>query len=104
MTMETVRYDRREVMSYVTSVGLGSTLLPGILWAKVAADENLVLTASTIADAEEVAGLKFDPEEREMMVDGLKLQTHRIAALHKIPLDNSVAPAIMFNPLPPGKA
>ena len=102
--METARYDRREFMSYFTSVGLGSTLLPGILSANVAADENLEITASTIADAEEVAGLKFDPEEREMMVDGLKLQTQRIAALHKIALDNSVAPAIVFNPLPPGKA
>jgi Asp-tRNA(Asn)/Glu-tRNA(Gln) amidotransferase A subunit family amidase len=101
--MEKTGYDRREFMSYFTTVGLGSTLLPGILWAKVAADETLEITASTIAEAEEVAGLKFDPEEREMMVDGLKLQTQRIAALHKIPLDNSVPPAVVFNPLPPGK-
>ena len=101
--MEATRYDRREFMGYFTSVGLGSTLLPGVLWAKVAADEALEITASTIADAEEVAGLKFEPEEREMMVDGLKLQTRRIAALHKIPLDNSVSPSIVFNPLPPGK-
>jgi Asp-tRNA(Asn)/Glu-tRNA(Gln) amidotransferase A subunit family amidase len=103
MTVETARYDRREFMSYFASVGLGSTLLPGVLWAKVAAGEALEITASTIADAEEVAGLKFDPEEREMMVDGLKLQTQRIAALHKISLDNSVSPAVVFNPLPPGK-
>src|SRR5687767_3065427 len=103
MSMERARYDRREFMGYFTSIGLGSTLMPGILWAKVAADEKLEITASTIADAEEVAGLKFDPEEREMMVDGLKLQTQRIAALHKIPLDNSVSPAVVFNPLPPGK-
>src|SRR5687767_10383626 len=103
MSMERARYDRREFMGYFTSIGLGSTLMPGILWAKVAADEKLEITASTIADAEEVAGLKFDPEEREMMVDGLKLQTQRIAALHKIHLDNSVSPAVVFNPLPSGK-
>ncbi len=101
--MEAIRYDRREFMSYFTSVGLGSTLLPGVLWAKVATDGALEITAATIADAEEVAGIKLEPEEREMMVDGLRLQTQRIAALHKIPLDNSVSPAIVFNPLPPGK-
>ncbi len=101
--MDKARYDRREFMGYFASIGLGSTLLPGVLWAKVAADDTLEITASTIADAEEVAGLKFDPEEREMMVDGLKLQTQRIAALHKIHLDNSVSPAVVFNPLPPGK-
>jgi len=102
--MEATRYDRREFMGYFTSVGLGSTLLPGVLWAKVAADTALEITAATIADAEEVAGIKLEPEEREMMVDGLRLQTQRVAALHKIPLDNSVSPAIVFNPLPPGKA
>ncbi|HEX6161213.1 MAG TPA: amidase, partial [Thermoanaerobaculia bacterium] len=61
------------------------------------------ITATTIAQAEEVAGLRFEPEEREMMVDGLRLQAQRIAALHQIPLDNAVSPAVVFNPLPPGK-
>ena len=53
--------------------------------------------------AEEVAGVHFDPTERELMLDGLKQQEQRIEALHKIPLDNSVGPAIVFDPLPPGK-
>lgn len=88
-------------MGYFTSVGLGSTLLPGVLWAKVAA--GVEITAATIADAEEVAGVRFEPEEREMMVEGLRLQAQRIAALHQIPLYNSVSPAIVFNPLPAGK-
>jgi Asp-tRNA(Asn)/Glu-tRNA(Gln) amidotransferase A subunit family amidase len=96
-----VGYDRREFLSYFSSIGLGGTLLPGVLWAKVAAGEEI--TPATVADAEEVAGVQFEPEEREMMIDGLKLQTQRIAALHKIPLDNSVAPALIFNPLPVGK-
>jgi len=99
--LEKTRYDRREFMGYFTSVGLGSTLLPGVLWAKVAA--GVEITAATIADAEEVAGVRFEPEEREMMVEGLRLQAQRIAALHQIPLDNSVSPAIVFNPLPAGK-
>jgi Asp-tRNA(Asn)/Glu-tRNA(Gln) amidotransferase A subunit family amidase len=38
-----------------------------------------------------------------MMLDGLKQQEQRIEALHKIPLDNSVSPAIVFDPVPPGK-
>jgi len=99
--LEKTRYDRREFMGYFTSVGLGSTLLPGVLWAKVAA--GVEITAATIADAEEVAGVRFEPEEREMMVEGLRLQAQRIAALHQIPLYNSVSPAIVFNPLPAGK-
>jgi Asp-tRNA(Asn)/Glu-tRNA(Gln) amidotransferase A subunit family amidase len=88
-------------MTYFSGVGLTSTLFPGVLWAKLAAGADI--TVDTIASAEEVAGLHFDPQERELMLDGLKQQEQRIEALHKIPLDNSVGPAIKFDPLPPGK-
>jgi Asp-tRNA(Asn)/Glu-tRNA(Gln) amidotransferase A subunit family amidase len=71
-----------------------------VLWAKVAAGEEI--TVETIASAEEVAGLRFDQAERELMLDGLKQQEQRIEALHKIPLANSVSPAIVFDPVPPG--
>ena len=93
--------DRRRFMSYFAGLGLTSTLFPGVLWARVANGEDI--TVDTIASAEEVAGVHFDQAERELMLDGLKQQEQRIEALHKIPLDNSVSPAIVFDPLPPGK-
>ncbi len=91
-------YDRRSFMGYFASIGLGSTLLPGVLWAKAANGEEI--NSAAIACAEEIAGLKFDDAERDMMLDGLKLQEARLEALHKIPLNNSVVPAIIFNPRP----
>ena len=91
---------RRAFTAYFSTIGLGSTLLPGILWAKVAAGEEI--TASTIAAAEDLAGLKFDEAERAMMLEGLKTQEQRLEALHKIPLENSIPPALVFNPLPAG--
>jgi Asp-tRNA(Asn)/Glu-tRNA(Gln) amidotransferase A subunit family amidase len=94
-------FDRRSFMGYFAGVGLSSTLFPGVLWAKLAAGADI--TVETIAGAEEVAGVHFDPNERELMLDGLKQQEQRIEALHKIPLPNSVSPAIVFDPLPPGK-
>jgi Asp-tRNA(Asn)/Glu-tRNA(Gln) amidotransferase A subunit family amidase len=96
---ESTTYDRRSFMSYFASIGLGSTLFPGVLWARVSAGEEI--TATTIASAEEVAGIHFDDAERTMMLDGLKAQEQRIEALHKISLANSVAPAIIFDPVPP---
>jgi Asp-tRNA(Asn)/Glu-tRNA(Gln) amidotransferase A subunit family amidase len=88
-------------MGYFAGAGLTSSLFPGVLWAKLAAGADI--TVDTIAGAEEVAGVRFDPAERELMLDGLKQQEQRIAALHKIPLPNSVSPAIVFDPVPPGK-
>jgi Asp-tRNA(Asn)/Glu-tRNA(Gln) amidotransferase A subunit family amidase len=97
----TTTFDRRSFMGYFAGVGLTSTLFPGVLWAKLAAGADI--TVETIASAEEVAGLHFDPAERELMLDGLKQQEQRIEALHKISLPNSVSPAIVFDPVPPGK-
>lgn len=94
-------FDRRSFMGYFAGVGLSSTLFPGVLWAKLAAGADI--TVETIASAEEVAGVHFDPVERELMLDGLKQQEQRIEALHKVSLPNSVSPAIVFDPRPPGK-
>ena len=93
--------DRRAFMTYFAGTGLASTLFPGVLWAKLATGAEI--TVETIASAEEVAGVHFDQTERELMLDGLKQQEQRIEALHKVPLPNSISPAIVFDPLPPGK-
>jgi Asp-tRNA(Asn)/Glu-tRNA(Gln) amidotransferase A subunit family amidase len=93
-------HDRRKFLAYFSTIGLGTTLLPGVLWAKVAGGAEI--TVATIACAEEIAGLKFTDEQRQQMVEGLKSQEQQIEALHKLALDNSVPPAILFDPVPPG--
>jgi Asp-tRNA(Asn)/Glu-tRNA(Gln) amidotransferase A subunit family amidase len=93
-------YDRRKFLGYFSAIGLGSTLLPGVLWARVAGGEDI--TPATIACAEEITGLTFSDEQRQQMVEGLKGQATQIQQLHAIALDNSVAPAVHFDPVPPG--
>lgn len=97
---ETSGLNRRTFMGYFAGIGLGSSLFPGVLWAKVAAGDEI--TVATIAAAEDIAGIHFDAAEREMMVDSLKQVEQRIELLHKTPLQNSVAPSIVFDPMPPG--
>ena len=94
-----MRYDRREFVGYFAGIGLGSTLLPGLLWARAA--EGADITKETIACAEELAGLTFDDPQRAAMVDGLKRQQQQVEQLHKVTLANSVPPAVTFDPLPP---
>lgn len=92
--------DRRAFMAFCGSMGLGSTLFPGVLWARLASGADI--TAATVACAEELAGVHFDDEQRAQMVDGLRRQAAQLEALHAVPLPNAVAPALDFNPLPPG--
>ena len=95
-----VAHDRRAFLGYFSTIGLGSTLLPGVLWSKLASGAEI--DVATIASAEEVAGVKFSEGQRKQMVDSLKAQATQIAQLHEIPLDNAVAPALVFDPVPPG--
>ena len=97
MAHPTTAPDRRTFMRYFAGTGLGATLFPGVLWASVAAGADL--TPATVAAAEEIAGLHFDPAEREMLLEGLKQQEQSIEGLHALPLDNAIAPAIHFDPL-----
>jgi Asp-tRNA(Asn)/Glu-tRNA(Gln) amidotransferase A subunit family amidase len=99
-TPNAVRPDRREFLAYFSSIGLGSTLLPGVLWAKVSAGAEI--TKETIASAEEIAGVSFTEEERTLMVRNLNNQKQSIEALHKVTLDNGVAPVLVFDPVPAG--
>lgn len=89
---------RRVFLARCGALGVGSTLFPGVLWAKISAGEEI--TEASIAAAAEIAGVAFTADERTQMVDGLRGQARRLAALHEIPLDNATAPALVFSPLP----
>jgi Asp-tRNA(Asn)/Glu-tRNA(Gln) amidotransferase A subunit family amidase len=95
---ETLDRTRRDFLSHCGALGFGATLLPGVLWAKVAAGEEI--TAASIVAAAEVAGVEMSEEDRALMLDGLKRQTALLKVLHAVPLENSIAPALVFSPLP----
>lgn len=93
--------DRRRFVEYFSAAGLGGTLLPGVLWAK--AQEAGTVTKEILADAEQVAGLEFTDEEREMMLRGLNRNLQAYEALREYQIPNSVAPAVVFDPQLPGR-
>jgi Asp-tRNA(Asn)/Glu-tRNA(Gln) amidotransferase A subunit family amidase len=96
----TLNAARRAFLAHCSALGVGATLLPGVLWAKVVAGEEI--TAASIAAAAEIAGVTLTDEQRTQMVDGLKRQTAALTRLHAIPMENALAPAITFSPVPRG--
>ena len=95
--------DRRAFMGYFSSVGLGATLLPGVLWAQAQQQQAPEITKEMIAAAEEIAGVKLTDEERTAIAGGLQQTRNNIRQLHEVPLDMSVFPAFVFEPIPPGE-
>ncbi|HWT44760.1 MAG TPA: amidase, partial [Vicinamibacterales bacterium] len=61
------------------------------------------ITKEMVAGAEEIAGLQFTDEQREAIAQGLRGLSSEIEQLHKEPLDMTVFPAIVFEPVPPGE-
>lgn len=60
------------------------------------------ITPPTIDAAGDLIGLSFSPSEKDSMINTLKNQLENIEISRKIHLDNSIAPALIFNPLPTG--
>src|SRR6185503_18596564 len=96
-------YDRRSFMTYFASVGLGGTLLPGVLWAQLQQQQVPDITPQMVADAETISGLSFTEEQRTAIAQGLRGLRGETQALHAVPLDMTVFPAIVFDPVPPGQ-
>jgi Asp-tRNA(Asn)/Glu-tRNA(Gln) amidotransferase A subunit family amidase len=104
--------DRRSFIAYFSSLGLTSTLFPGVLWARLSEAKPSgttlsetpapQLTKDMLRDAAAVAGLEFTDEQLEKMLKGVNENTVKLRELRKIEIDNSIAPPLYFNPLLPG--
>ena len=94
--------ERREFLAVLSAAGVGGGLFPGVLWARMQeADE---ITPEVVEEAEKLAGLSFTPEQREMMLRGLERNLEAYRTLRsEIEIPNGVAPALHFDPVPPGR-
>ena len=54
---------RRRFMAYFTSIGLGTTLAPGILWARMQDAGAQRVTLAMVTDALKLSGVNATPEE-----------------------------------------
>jgi len=104
--------DRRDFLTVTGRFGLASTLFPGALYTlaaqaqsdeqKPSAPELPKITPEMIDQAAALAGITIAPEYRQAMLGALNQQRGGYEAIRKLHLPNSVAPAYVFDPLPPG--
>ena len=93
---------RRSFLAYFSGLGLSATVLPGVLWAKMQDDDVTKVTKEMLQEAEQIAGLEFTDQERDLMVEGLNGHLKSYEKMREVRIDNSVVPAIQFNPVIPG--
>jgi Asp-tRNA(Asn)/Glu-tRNA(Gln) amidotransferase A subunit family amidase len=106
---------RRRFLAVSTAAGLGATMLPGALLALATQSAEAQqrgpaedttgfpkITVEMIEQAAALSGLKFTEEQRKVMIDGLISQRESVVEVRKLALPNSVAPCLVFDPVPPG--
>ncbi|HEX2983373.1 MAG TPA: amidase, partial [Ignavibacteriales bacterium] len=66
------------------------------------AQEQTKVNSGNIRNAEALFDLEFTEAERDSMQDALQEQLNNYKNIHKLELNNSVPPAVLFNPIPVG--
>jgi Asp-tRNA(Asn)/Glu-tRNA(Gln) amidotransferase A subunit family amidase len=105
--------DRRRFLGVCSAVGLGQTLLPGVLFgmaaqaqgsagAGVSGSELGKITPEMIDAAAVIAGVSVTAEQKTMMLEGLERQRASVEVIRGLKIPNSVAPAFVFDPVPAG--
>src|SRR6516165_7243039 len=101
--MKNLNETRRRFMAHFTGIGLGATLVPGVLWARMQDAGAQSITMAMITDALKVAGLEnFNDQEREAMVQSANRSLATYQALHDLHIPNDVSPPFHFSAIVPG--
>jgi Asp-tRNA(Asn)/Glu-tRNA(Gln) amidotransferase A subunit family amidase len=93
---------RRQFIEYFAFMGLSSSLLPGVLWAKLQEQEAQKITREMLREAEEISGLHFTDAQRDTMLKGLNENRDLYKELRQVHLDVTIPPALRFSPILPG--
>src|SRR5215472_8395734 len=93
---------RRRFLAYFSSIGLGGTLLPGVLWAQAQESESPEITLEMLQSALKISGLEFTEDDEKAMLNGLNQNLTRFREIRALQIPNDVAPPFYFSPLTPG--
>lgn len=98
--MPTLLTDRRRFLAFFSSMGLSTTLLPGVVWAM--GQEKSSVTPDMLDAALKLSGLSLDAPKRELMLSSLNARLDAAKTIRELNLPNSVSPAFSFDPVLPG--
>ena len=102
MSLRDLAASRRRFLAGMSAMGLGSTLLPGVLWAQIDGSGAAEVSTAMIRDAARVAGLSFSDAEITGMQQQVNQSLQRIGKIRRQTIANDVAPPFVFSPITAG--
>jgi Asp-tRNA(Asn)/Glu-tRNA(Gln) amidotransferase A subunit family amidase len=94
--------ERREFVRKCAGMGFAGTLLPGVLWAQAQSAGAKKITKEMIESAATIADVPISDEQKEAMLENLNDQASGYEEIYKLHMPNSVAPALIFDPVVAG--
>jgi Asp-tRNA(Asn)/Glu-tRNA(Gln) amidotransferase A subunit family amidase len=89
-------------MTFFASAGLGTTLAPGIVWARMQDAGASTITIEMIADALKLSGIELSPDDQKAIVEAANQNLQRYDDLRKVNIPNDVSPPFHFSAIVPG--
>src|SRR5687768_12133503 len=93
---------RRRFMTHFAGIGLGASLAPGVLWARMQDQGAQRVTLEMVTDALKLAGIDATEAERQAMVNGANQSLARYEAIRQLEIPNDVSPPFHFSAIVPG--
>ena len=93
---------RRRFVAHFASIGLGTTLAPGIVWARMQDAGTQTITIEMITEALKLSGIELTEAERKEMVNSANQNLARYKEIRAIHIPNDVSPPFHFSPIVPG--
>ena len=100
--MSTLDETRRRFMTHFASIGLGSTLAPGVIWARMQDAQTQRLTVEMVTDALKLSGIETTEADRQALVQSANQNLARFEEVRKIHIPNDVSPPFHFSSIVPG--
>ena len=94
--------DRRQFIKLVTALGASTALSPACSSAPASPPDKGEITVEMIAAAEKIFGIELADKERREIIEGLVESREIYEGTRELTLDDTVVPAMVFNPIPPG--
>ena len=93
---------RRRFIAQFTSLGLGGTLAPGVLWARMQDAGVDRVTLAMVTDALKISGIELAEDDRQALVDSANSNLERLDELRALHIPNDVSPPYHFSPVVAG--
>ena len=98
-TLMRPRHHRRRFMATFAGAGLGSTLVPGVLWARVQDSGAQKVTLAMVNEALKLSGIEVGEDEKTGLVEAANRNLAGYEDLRKLHIPPDVSPPFHFSPV-----